>query len=476
MKFAPGVINVTYVIEGYCATPRIIHFLRNRHSLLIGRCRISNEALLQWQKDGVDIPQASDSILVLSNLSELNSGNYVCKATNAYGTAFSPPAFIQVAVAPEILTQPSTQWLSENENDVISVTATGTKPLKYYWYYKNILIDSTLNGKLSISNASVNNEGTYYCRISNYCGSIETQPFGVYLKPQICLVTADNETGKNVVVWERKYGRQIKGYNVYRESMVRDVHEKLGFVDYQSPGVFVDSTSKPESRQYLYKIAVVGENDEVSPLSPYHKTLFLQYVSSVEGINLMWQPYVIENGDVEFKSYVLYKGTDSTSLQPFDTVSSNITAYTDKDTISLKKLTFYRVAGILYNACHSETLLKAGGGPFVEVLSNLEDNRLRSTGGGGGTYVAPIHALSFRIFPQPASNYLHVALHLERSSEVRWEITDMMGTRISARTTETLLSGDHNLNIDVSQLVAGIYLLKIQSNKASSVSRFVIAR
>lgn len=438
-------------------------------------CRISNEATLQWQKDGVDIPQANDTILILSNLSELNSGNYVCKATNAYGTAYTPPAFIQVAVAPEILTQPSTQWLNENENDVIAVTATGTKPLKYYWYYKNTLIDSTLNGKLSISSASVNNEGTYYCRIANYCGSVESQPFGVYLKPQICLVTADNETGKNVIVWERQYGRQIKGYNVYRESMVRDVYEKLGFVDYQSPGVFVDSTSKPESRQYLYKIAVVGENDEVSPLSPYHKTLFLQYVSSIEGINLMWQPYAIENGDVEFKSYVLFKGTDSTSLQPFDTVSSNITAYTDKDTLSLKRLTFYRVAGILYNACHSEKLLKAGGGPFVEVLSNIEDNRLRSTG-GGGTYVNTTNKWSMKLYPQPASNYLHVALYLDRSSDISWEITDMMGTRIAAKTSETLLLGNNNLKIDVSALTPGMYLLKLYTNKATAVSRFIIAR
>jgi len=436
-------------------------------------CRISNEASLQWQKDGIDIPAANDTILILPRLSELSVGNYVCKATNAYGTVFSSPAFIQVAVAPEILTQPATQWLNENQNDAISVTATGTKPLKYYWYFRGELIDSTLIGRLSITNATVNNEGTYYCRISNYCGTAETQPFGVYLRPQLCLVTADVETGKNVVVWERRSGRRIKGYNVYRESLVKDVYDKLGYVPYTSPGVFVDSTSKPESRQYLYKIAVVAENDEVSPLSPYHKTLFLQYVSSVEGVNLIWQPYAIENGNVEFSSYVLYKGTDSTSLQPFDTVSSNITAYTDKDPAALQKLTFYRIAGILYNACHSESLLKAGGGPFVEVLSNLEDNRLRSTGGNS---VAEISTLSLQLYPQPANDYLYVNMFLEQPSDVRWEITDIMGTRIANRMTGAYTAGNQKLKIDLSHLAAGIYLLKIQTNKATSVSRFIVAR
>ncbi|MCX7985878.1 MAG: immunoglobulin domain-containing protein, partial [Bacteroidales bacterium] len=441
-------------------------------------CKVNNEAKLQWQKDGVDIPSANDSILVLANLNELNSGNYVCKATNAYGTTFSPPAFIQVAVAPEVLTQPSTQWLSENQNEMITVTSTGTKPMKYYWYFRNNLIDSTLNGKLNIINASVNHEGTYYCRITNYCGSVETQPFGVYIKPQICLVTADTETGKNVVVWERKNGRKIKGYNIYRESMVRDIYEKLGFVNYLSPGVFVDSTSKPESRQYLYKIAVVSENDEVSPLSPYHKTLFLQYVSSVEGVNLMWQPYIIENGDVEFKSYVLFKGTDSTRLTPFDTVSSNITAYTDKDPLALNRLTFYRVAGLLYNACHSETLLKAGGGPFVEVLSNIEDNRLRSTGGGGGgTTIANINTSSFlSIYPQPASDVIKLSLTLEKSSSVQWEITNLTGTKVAFRSAGVLLQGNRELVINVSNIPSGTYLIKLQTNTNTWVDRIIIAR
>ncbi len=437
--------------------------------------KVNTLSTLQWQKDGIDIPGASDSILILSNLNELHSGNYVCKATNAYGSVYSIPAFIQVSVAPEIFTQPSTQWLNENESDIITVTATGTKPLKYYWYFNNNLLDSTLSGKLNISNAYVNNEGTYYCKVTNHCGSVQTEAFGVYLKPQICLVTADTETGKNVVVWERKNGRPIKGYNVYRESMVKDVYEKLGYVDYLSPGVFVDSTSRPETRQYLYKIAIVTENDEVSPLSPYHKTLFLQYVSAIEGINLIWQPYTIENGSVEFKSYVLYKGTDSIHLQPFDTVSSNITAYTDKDPNSLQKLTYYRVAGILYNPCHSEELLKAGGGPFVEVLSNIEDNRLRSS--GGGTHVDQLNNLNITLYPQPAKKYLNVAFFLKNNTTIKWEIIDIQGSKIVSNQTETFLRGNNRLTIDLSafSITSGLFILRIYSSDGMSVSKFVVA-
>ncbi len=436
-------------------------------------CSINNQAQLQWLKDGVEIPNATDSILILLNLSELNSGNYVCKATNAYGTTYSNPAFIQVAVAPELISQPSTQWLEENENDEIFVTASGTKPLKYYWYFRSNLIDSTLIGKLTINNASVNNEGTYYCEIKNYCGTVETQPFGVYLKPKLCLVTADTETGKNVIVWERQHGRKIKGYNVYRESIVKDVYEKLGFVPYDQVSVFVDSSSKPESRQYLYKIAIVAENNEVSPLSPYHKTLFLQYVSSVEGVNLIWQPYTIENGNAEFSSYVLYKGTDSTQLQPFDTVSSNITAYTDKDPQALQRLTFYRVAGILYNPCHSETLLKAGGGPFVEALSNIEDNRLRATSSING-----VNIKSLSLFPQPASNILNIAFYIEKPSIIHWEIIDITGSILTSTYEGLYLKGNHTLQINLIKykIKSGTYFLKIRTNNGYIMGTFVVAK
>ena len=96
-----------------------------------------------------------------------------------------------------------------------------------------------------------------------------------------------------------------------------------------------------ESRSYLYKITITDTCGNQSNLenSQYHRPSFLQYVSSIGGINLSWTDYRIEGidniGDY-LTSYVIYRGTDSTGLTEYETVGS-INNYTDKDPDALAK-------------------------------------------------------------------------------------------------------------------------------------------
>ncbi|HOK50410.1 MAG: T9SS type A sorting domain-containing protein [Bacteroidales bacterium] len=83
---------------------------------------------------------------------------------------------------------------------------------------------------------------------------------------------------------------------------------------------------------------------------------------------------------------------------------------------------------------------------------------------------------SLSIYPQPASDYLYVTLNLEKSTNLRWEITDMMGTRIAQNRSQTHRFENNNLKIDVSELTPGMYILKIHTNNTTAVSRFIIAR
>jgi len=98
-----------------------------------------------------------------------------------------------------------------------------------------------------------------------------------YQEEQICIVTVDVATGKNMVVWEKTTGKGIQSYNLYR-----DEDELIGNVPYEDLSIFKDTVADPESRPFLYSISAVDTCGNESAQSPYHKPLFLQYVSSID--------------------------------------------------------------------------------------------------------------------------------------------------------------------------------------------------
>lgn len=79
---------------------------------------------------------------------------------------------------PEILTQPGNTEISHRSNVVLTVTATGTAPLSYQWYFNGTaLTDSdritgTSTAALSISNAQFTDAGNYSVLVSNAFGLV----------------------------------------------------------------------------------------------------------------------------------------------------------------------------------------------------------------------------------------------------------------------------------------------------------------
>jgi len=81
-------------------------------------------------------------------------------------------------------------------------------------------------------------------------------------------------------------------------------------------------------------------------LSPYHKSILLSASTGGEAVNLSWQPYEIENKEVNFVSYIIYRSSHSQGLSPIDTIAGNNTKYNDKQPQALENRMYYRVAGL----------------------------------------------------------------------------------------------------------------------------------
>jgi photosystem II stability/assembly factor-like uncharacterized protein len=293
-----------------------------------------------------------------------------------------------------------------------------------------------------------------------------------YEGESICMVTIDLETGKNMVVWEKTHEVGIASYNIYRLG-TGGVYNLIGSVPFDSLSIYVDLSSEPEKTQYLYKLAAIDSCGNESSKSHYHKTLFLQYTSSEGGVNLLWQDYQIEDEIVDFSDYYIYRGTDSTALTVIDTVSGT-NVYTDTDPEANTKRMYYRVAGVKPEPCDPAGLLdgkKAGSGPFVHSLSNLEDNRLK-------TNIDNLFAqqTDFQVYPNPFSTTLRVHFKLEENARVKLELYNILGERMKVFIDEFIPAMAHSylLSNDDFSGNAGLYYLRLWVNDVYITKKVIL--
>jgi hypothetical protein len=265
----------------------------------------------------------------------------------------------------------------------------------------------------SINNATtqsvkVTEEDDYFVTVTDDHGCRNSDTISVrynipYQQEQICVVTIDLASGKNVIVWEKTTDVGIIAYNIYRESTI-GVYNLIGTLPVDELSVFKDTTANPESQSFLYKITTIDScgNESLLDSSKYHRPSFLQYVSSEGGVNLEWTDYNIqdiENIGAYLTSYVIYRGTDSTGLTEYYEAGS-INTYTDTDPDALEQRYYYRVAALLKDPCYPTGTAgkKAESGPYSHSMSNLEDNRLKT-----GKFESLIQNDNLVIHPNPFS-------------------------------------------------------------------------
>jgi hypothetical protein len=297
-----------------------------------------------------------------------------------------------------------------------------------------------------------------------------------YKDQEICIVTIDLETGKNMVVWEKSFNEGIVSYNIYREGTVQNSWDLIGTVPFNELSVFVDTGSIPEQEQYLYKISIVDTCGNESVKSPWHKTMLLQYVSNNNGVNLKWEKYEVESGLMNFASYDIFRGSDSIALSKLTTISSSKLAYVDLTPDALDKRMYYRVGGVKADTCDPVGISgkKASSGPFLHSLSNLEDNRLKST----GISKTLADEIGLMVYPNPFTDLTTINYTLHKKSGVKVEVYNVVGEKIKVIFEESQTSGSHKIEmkaIDVNYQ-PGIYYLKIYIDDNVVIKKTMLTR
>lgn len=165
---------------------------------------------------------------------------------------------------------------------------------------------------------------------------------------QICLVTVDDASATNKVVWEKPLVQGgIGSYNVYRETSQFGVFQLIGNVPYTDQSEFTDVNANPAVQAYSYKVSVVDTCGNESNQSLHHKTIHLS-LSSFAGDNFLnWTSYE----GFSYSSFEIWKYSDELGWNLFQTVASNVNSYTDVSAVGTN--IDYYVAAVPLGICTS---------------------------------------------------------------------------------------------------------------------------
>jgi hypothetical protein len=113
---------------------------------------------------------------MLNNVQPTNAGAYTVVIQNVFGSTTSASANLVVGLAPAIVSQPNPIEMSENSrSSVLSVTSTGTAPLRYQWFKDNQPLSMQTNASLDLSSLGPLAIGVYKVSVTNDYGTIMSQ-------------------------------------------------------------------------------------------------------------------------------------------------------------------------------------------------------------------------------------------------------------------------------------------------------------
>ncbi len=127
----------------------------------------------QWTCNGTNVPSATNTVLVLTNVQPPQAGNYYSLiASNALGTATNG-AMLLNELPVEFVVQPQALSVFAGATATFSTAYTnGVGPFAFQWQFGNTNLPGATNSSLSLTNVQLNQAGTYSLVVSNSYGSV----------------------------------------------------------------------------------------------------------------------------------------------------------------------------------------------------------------------------------------------------------------------------------------------------------------
>jgi len=287
------------------------------------------------------------------------------------------------------------------------------------------------------------------------CISKDTSNINVIIPydEQICIVSVDSVTGKNIIVWEKTPMVKTDQFYIYKESFQATVYNLIGFVDYDSLSVFIDVNSNPLQQAERYKISAVDSCGTESLKSVDHKTIHLTAsVGTSNENNLVWDGYV----GFSFPTYNIYRGSSPTNMTLLAQVAS--TAFTYSDLTPLSGNNNYKIEAVRNSTCIPTQKVTS----YPSSVSNRVVLNPLS--------VKDFNTENVNIYPNPIENMLTIDLG-GVYTDVTINVKNIIGATIKSE--KFTPNSQFQLNLDVE---TGVYLLEILVDGKHFVTKRIIKK
>lgn len=397
-------------------------------------------------------------------------GKYLVTVENYCGNTASDEIVIELAELPVFdFIFPEKEYYCKGELVNVTAKVLNDDPGVIYEWLETSNTDA---------NIIVDTTGTYTLRVTNEYGckftrnvSLEFQyPFE---QERILLATFDPSEDKNIVIWSRTPQKRTQSFLLFGGFTQNDL---LAEADFQTVNLYVDQKADPAAGPSLYNIQVKDSCNNLSVLNAdnVHRTMHLKAFTNADGLaQLEWTPYK----GFPYEKFYIYQGMEPDKLNLIDSVNvspvADIGTYIDRNA-KVGVMYYYdvKVKTPQHIYLDNPDTKKAGSGPFVHSLSNLEDNLIR----GVGMDELEIMDQYLRVFPNPIRDKMRISFRNESARDITFCLYDIAGAEL-ARFSETgMPPGEFDLiwNPEEYRLGSGIYLLKMNIEGLGVLTRKIV--
>ncbi|MEO9533830.1 MAG: T9SS type A sorting domain-containing protein [Crocinitomicaceae bacterium] len=400
----------------------------------------------QWF-DNTPSPIGTNSNLI----GAIGMGQYSVQVTDASGCVKSFNTSLSETNAPTIITNSITEatCAADGAIDINILSNSGVQSI----LWSNAETTEDISGLT---------DGFYAVTVTNNQGCSAMADFNVNpvlpVTDEICMVTVDSLTNTNLIVWEKPVSTEISHFNVYRESSVAGVFQLVDQVDYNDESSYNDTIAYPHLRSWRYKLTTVNNCGVESFNGQIHKTIHLVINAGLPGTyNLSWDAYE----GFSYPTYFVYRHTTANGWEEIGQLPFG--SGTMSDTPPSEEGLDYIISINPPSTC-TATTAKA-----TDYNSSRSNRSTSSTLGNpdDDSSLDEFGNLNVQVYPNPSEGMFQIKV--EGIANYQMTVYDLSGKVVFAKNANLETS-----TIDLRDMAAGAYMLKILSENCSSNERLIV--
>ena len=331
----------------------------------------------------------------------------------------------------------------------------GTPPFHFLWTPggDTTAVDSNLcNGVYIVTVTDSNN--IVYSDTTTIISGLGTSPL---TPPQICIVTVDSTTGKNLLIWNKPVSTAIDSFVIFKETSISGNYARIGARAYSGFSTYLDMASNPTWQANRYKIAIKDSCGALTTKSNAHKTIHLTISAGMGGAwNLNWDAYE----GFYYSTVNIYRGTSPGTMSLLTSIAGTLFSYTD---VSPPVGTMnYMIQVSSPSPCTpSYKTIDAFNSSFSNIAKT---NEVGVNEESNNSY--------FSVYPNPASDGFIIQMNESGQNSYCLQMINILGEVV--RTEQVQNQQKHYFN--AGNLSDGIYFLQVKTDKFISSQKILLRK